>query len=76
MDGDLPSLRGSPTNPGMVTHQPKDGQPPEGGVLQTWNLAITDYSRITRQPKDGHPNWPCVAQFGPVWSRLAMFGPV
>ena len=25
----------------MVTHQPKDGNPPSGIVLQTWNLALT-----------------------------------
>ena len=41
MDDHLPSLGGSPLNPKMVTHQPKDGQPPEGSVLQTWNLALT-----------------------------------
>ena len=26
--------------PSMVTHQPKDGHPPEGSVLQTWNLTF------------------------------------
>ena len=58
MDGDLPSLRGSPTNPGMVTHQPKDRQPPEGVVLQTWNLALTLYSEnyhLVTTAMDGHP---------------------
>merc|ERR1712115_588152 len=30
----------SPTIPGMVTHQPKDGHPPEGSALQTYNLAL------------------------------------
>ena len=50
MDGHTPSLGGSPTNPRMVNHQPKDGHPPnqnghppEGSVLQTWNLALTHY---------------------------------
>ena len=31
----------SPTIPRRVTHQPKDGHPPEGSVLQTWNFALT-----------------------------------
>ena len=29
-----------PTIHRMVTHQPKDGHPPEGNILQTWNLAL------------------------------------
>ena len=29
----------------MVTHQPKDGHPPEGSMLQTRNLALSDKSR-------------------------------
>ena len=39
-EGHPPTHGWPPTNPGMVTHQPKDGQPPEGSVLQTWNLAL------------------------------------
>ena len=31
--------------PWMVTHQPKDGRPPEGSVLQTWKVALTHYSQ-------------------------------
>ena len=34
MDGHLPSLGWSPTNPRMVTHQPKDGHPPEEGIVK------------------------------------------
>ena len=34
-----------PTILRMVTHQPKDGHPPEGSVLQTWNLAGPLYSK-------------------------------
>ena len=30
----------SPSIPRMVTHQPKDGHPPEGSILQTRNLAL------------------------------------
>ena len=30
----------SPTILRMVTHQPKDGHPPEGCILQTKNLAL------------------------------------
>ena len=30
----------SPTILGMVSHQPKDGHPPEGCIIQTRNLAI------------------------------------
>ena len=40
MDGPLPSLGGSPANPRMVPHQPKDGYPPEEYILQTRNLAL------------------------------------
>ena len=43
MDGHLPSLGGSPTNPRMVSHQPKDGHPQEGSVLKTSNLRLTLY---------------------------------
>ena len=85
--------------PWRITHQPKDGHPPEGSVLLTWNLAITHYSQnehqvttamdghlpslggspanpsmVTHQPKDGHLIWPHLAQFGPVWPGLALFG--
>ena len=31
--------------PRIVTHQPKDGHPPEGSILQTQNLALSDKSR-------------------------------
>ena len=30
----------STTIPRMVTHQLKDGYPPAGSVVQTWNLAV------------------------------------
>ena len=36
----IPSLGWSLTKPRMVTHQPKDGPPPEGSVLQPWNLVF------------------------------------
>ena len=29
----------------MVAHHPKDDHPPEGGVLQTWNLGLKLYSQ-------------------------------
>ena len=32
----------------MVTRQPKDGHPPEGIVLQTWNLALK-LKKLTKQ---------------------------
>ena len=48
-----------------------DGHPPEGSVLQAWNLALkvnrihktkagspTIPRMVTRQPKDGHPTQP------------------
>ena len=57
MDGDLPSLKGSPTNPGMVTHQPKDGHPPEGSVLQTWNLALKLNQIHKRKPGNNFRGW-------------------
>ena len=31
---------GSPTIPRIVIHQPKDGHPPKGFIIQTRNLAI------------------------------------
>ena len=40
-----------------VTHQPKDGHPPEGSVLQTWNLALRLNSQNKSQmttSMDGH----------------------
>ena len=47
----------SPTIPRMVTHQPKDGHPPEGSVLQTWNLTLSlnsqNYIQMTTV-MDGH----------------------
>ena len=33
----------------MVTHQPKHGHPPEGSVLQTWDLALKFDSQNKRQ---------------------------
>ena len=36
----IPPLGWSLTNPRMVTHQSKDGPPPEGSALQTWNLVF------------------------------------
>ena len=38
----------SPTIPRMVTHQPKDGHPPEGSMLHTRNLAL----RLKSQNED------------------------
>ena len=35
----------SPTIPRMATHQPKDGHPPEGSMLQTRNLALRPISQ-------------------------------
>ena len=52
MDGDIPSLRGSPTNPRMVTNQPKDG-PLNKEVyyrLGIWHLHITP----NETDMDGH----------------------
>ena len=41
----------------MVTHQPKDGHPPEGSMLQTRNLALKlisqNYDQVTIA-MDGH----------------------
>ena len=31
----------SPTISRMVAHHPKDGHPPKGSVIQTWNSAFT-----------------------------------
>ena len=42
MDGHLPSLGGSPTNPRMVSHQPKDGQPPTQGWSPTRRKCTKD----------------------------------
>ena len=39
----------SPTIPRMVTHQPNDGHPTEGSVLQTWYLAL----KLKLKTKDG-----------------------
>ena len=36
----ISSLGLSLANPKMVTHQSKDGPPPEGSALQTWNLVF------------------------------------
>ena len=44
IDGLLPSLRWSP-HPKMVTHQPKDGQPPEGSLLLS-NSTLNLYSKL------------------------------
>ena len=47
----------SPTIPRMVTHQPKDGHPPEGSMLQTLNLALRlisqNYDQVTTA-RNGH----------------------
>ena len=40
--GHIPSLGGSPTNPRMVTHQPKDGHPPNQRWSPTWRKCTTD----------------------------------
>ena len=48
----------SPTIPRMVTHQPKDGHPPEGIELQTCNLALTHYQLLTKlTPGDDCHGW-------------------
>ena len=39
----------------MVTHQPKDGHPQEGSVLETWNLALN--SQNYHQGDTSH-GWP------------------
>ena len=47
----------SPTIPMMVTHQPKDGHPPEGSMLQTRNWALRlisqNYDQVTTA-RNGH----------------------
>ena len=48
MDGNPPSLGGSPINPRTVTHHPKDAHPPEGSVLHSWILA--DRSNSLQKP--------------------------
>ena len=40
--GHIPSLGGSPTNPRMVTHQHKDGHPPNQRWSPTWRKCTTD----------------------------------
>ena len=40
--GHIPSLGGSPTNPRMVTHQHKDGHPPNQTWSPTWRMCTTD----------------------------------
>ena len=66
LDGHLSSLgrlsinkRWSPTNPRRVTHQLKDGHPPEGGMQQTCNLALRlnsqDLDQVTTA-RNGHPS--------------------
>ena len=47
----------SATIPRMVAHHPKDGHPPEGTVLQTWNSALKLNSQNEVQvttSMDGH----------------------
>ena len=43
--------------PRVVTHQPKDGNPPEGSVLQKWNLELKLHSpnlhKVTTAMDDG-----------------------
>ena len=47
----------SPTIPRMVTHQPKDGHPPEASMLQTRNLTLRlisqNYDQVTTA-RNGH----------------------
>ena len=40
--GHIPSPGGSPTNPRMVTHHPKDGHPPNQRWSPTWRKCTTD----------------------------------
>ena len=57
MDGLLLFQGWLPTNPEMVTHQTRNGQPPEGGVLQTLNLILRLTSQNQHQvatAMDGH----------------------
>ena len=69
----------------MVPHQPKDGQPPEGSVLKTGNLAIrlthksnTQGWSLTnlRMVTPFWPVWHHLARVAHVWPHVTMFGPV
>ena len=70
MDGHPQSLRGSPTNPRMVTNQPKDGNPNKEVYfrLGIWHLhkklrlgdichgqTPTIHRIVLHPPKDGNP---------------------
>ena len=55
MDGHQPSIGWSPAASRMVTHQPKDGHPPERSVLMTGNLALRLKTKLT--PGDNCNGW-------------------
>ena len=60
----------SPTIPRIVTHQPQDGLPQEGSVVELWNLAPTHYSQNQHQVTtsiDGH--LPSLGQ-SPIYPRM------
>ena len=64
-EGHPPTQGGSPTNPRMVTNQPKDGHPNKDLYYRhtVWHLHITHRTNsrwqlpwmVAQQPKDGHP---------------------
>ena len=62
MDGPLPSLGGSPANPGIITLQPKDGHP-------FW-LCLAPIDTIWRRLSMFGPIWPRLVLFGPMSGDL------
>ena len=58
MEGHLPSIGGSPGNPRMVTHQPKDCYP-------VWSCLILFDTIWSGLPMFG-PIWLSLALFGPI----------
>ena len=83
IDGHLPSLGLSPSNPRMVTHQTKDGHPPEGvpvikygGKLPLLNLTSKKEVTTLVSIYMFGPAWSGLTPFGPVWTHLTLFGPV
>ena len=78
MDGHLPFLKWSPTNPRMVTQQNEVyyKQTVMDGHLPSLRGSPTDPGMLTHQPKDGYHICPCLAWFDTIWPGFPMFDPM
>ena len=78
MDGHLPFSGGSPANPKIVTHEPKDGYP-VWPCLAPFNTIWPVLPHLTLFGPVWFrfgPVWLQFGPIGPVWLCFALFGPV